>query len=372
MKILQVIGSLEAGGAEKLILETIPLYFERGFEIDLLLLNGTEYSFLTELTEQSCCNIYCLGNSSVYNPLLVFKIIPFLKKYDLVHVHLFPSLYWVVLAKLISCSNVKLIFTEHAISNRRRENPLLRKIDKYIYVFYAGIICVAKDIKKTLISHTQLPYTKFYLIENGVNLVNLNRSMPHKKEEISSALFLEDKILIQVAGFKEPKDQITLIRAMALLPNNIKLLLVGDGILKKYCEALVTELQLNKRILFLGMRMDVPQLLKTADIVVLSSKHEGLSLASIEGMASGKPLIASDVPGLTKVVENAGILFPVGDKVQLAKEILELIENPVHYRFVAAACQKRATEYDLNEMVEKHIELYDNLSKKQELSVLSR
>jgi glycosyltransferase involved in cell wall biosynthesis len=151
---------------------------------------------------------------------------------------------------------------------------------------------------------------------------------------------------------------------MVLLPKTVKLLLVGDGVLKKECEDLVATLKLQERVLFLGLRMDVPQLLKTVDIVVLSSKYEGLSLSSIEGMASGKPFVASDVPGLAEVVKGAGILFPPGNAEQLATAITELLENQEFYQSVADACQARATEYDIHKMVDKHITLYKSLAKK--------
>jgi glycosyltransferase involved in cell wall biosynthesis len=208
------------------------------------------------------------------------------------------------------------------------------------------------------LKHTKLPLDKFHLIENGVNLESINKAIALTKDKIDPTLNSTDIIVMQVAGFRSQKDQYTLIKAMALLPKYYKLVLVGDGVLKKDCETLVSELKLQKRILFLGARMDIPQLLKTTDIVVLSSKFEGLSLSSIEGMASGKPFIASGVSGLQEVVKGAGVLFPVGEEKQLASEISKLIDNPELYASVANACQKRAKEYDIKVMVEKHVTLY--------------
>ena len=150
---------------------------------------------------------------------------------------------------------------------------------------------------------------------------------------------------------------------MINLPKRVKLLLVGDGITKKECISLVKELGLQERVLFLGLRMDVPQLLKTADVIVLSSKYEGLSLSSIEGMASGRPFVAADVPGLSEVVDGAGVLFPMGDDKILAIKISKLIEDKLYYEKVVAACQNRAANYDIKTMVEKHLTLYKSLAK---------
>ena len=361
MKILQVVNSLAVGGAEKLLLETLPLYKEKGVTVDLLVLNGHEYPFMTELKELDCCNIFSLGNATVYNPLHVYKIISYLKKYDIVHVHLFPAQYWVVLAKIISFTKVKLLFTEHCTSNRRLENKLFRFVDGLIYRGYDKVICITEEIKKILQKHTSLRDATFVVIENGVNLSAITKSDSLLKHKINTKFSQADSLLIQVAGFREQKDQVTLIQALTYLPENVKLALVGDGVTRKECEVLVGELQLTDRVVFLGLRMDVPQLLKSADIIVLSSKFEGLSLSSIEGMAAGKPFIASEVPGLTEIVKGAGVLFEQGNAAALAEKIMNLLNDRVYYDFVSQACQERASQYDIHKMIEQHIVLYESI-----------
>lgn len=363
MKILHIINSLATGGAEKLLLETLPLYNQKGIKVDLLVLNGTNHPFLQELKASGSCTIYSLGEQSVYNPINVFKLIPYLKKQDVVHVHLFPAQYWVVLAKLLSFSKTKLIFTEHNTSNRRLENPIFSFIDKLIYKFYTKVVCITPEIKTILVAHTKLPSDVFQVIENGVNLNTIKNAVTIKKNAIDASLQEADTIIIQVAGFREQKDQKTAILAMALLPKSYKLLLVGVGPLKEECETLVASLGLQNNVLFLGVRMDVPQLLKSADVVLLSSKYEGLSLSSIEGMASGKPFVASNVPGLTEVVQGAGVLFPVGNAEVLATEISKLFTDFEHYEAVATSCQLRAEDYDIHKMVDQHINLYNSLAK---------
>jgi glycosyltransferase involved in cell wall biosynthesis len=361
MKILQVINNLATGGAEKLLLESLPFYVERGINMDVLVLNGSSYPFLESLRNLNCCNVYSLGLHSVYNPIHIFKIIPYFKKYDIVHVHLFPGQYWVVLSKLISLAKVKLVFTEHCTTNRRLENRLFKILDRQIYRGYQEIVCITPEIKDILKEHTNLSDSVFSLIENGVNLKGIRESKQTVKNEINEKIDQSDILLIQVAGFRPQKDHFTLIEALNFLPKNIKLILVGDGVLRKACEDLTIKLHLSDRIIFLGLRMDVPQLLKTADIIVLSSKYEGLSLSCIEGMASGRPFIASDVPGLSEVVKDAGILFEQGNSEELAEKILELLRDKDYYDRVVESCQIRAAQYDIQTMIDKHIALYESL-----------
>ncbi len=365
MKILHIINNLGTGGAEKLLLEAIPLYNLKGLEIDVLLLNGTEFPFYKQLLEKKCCNIYHIGKGSVYNPLHIFRIIPYLKKYKLVHVHLFPALYWVVFAKLFSFSNPKLVFTEHNTTNRRFKNKFFKIIDKLIYQYYSKIVCISNEVYVITKKYTDFSENRFCIIENGISIRLISIGKIIDKKDIHLLLKKNDRLLIQVSRFQEQKDQKTLIKAMKLLPERIKLLLVGNGNKKEECESLVDDLDLKKRVFFLGVRTDVPDLLKSSDIVVLSSKYEGLSLSSIEGMASGKPFIASDVPGLRDVVKGAGILFKQGNSDELANHILKCLNDAKYYKTIAKQCLERANKYDISSMVSKHIQLYKLLNQKK-------
>ncbi|MGM8362793.1 glycosyltransferase family 4 protein [Flavobacterium sp. ARAG 55.4] len=361
MKILHIINNLATGGAEKLILETLPLLKERGIAVDLLVLDDTEYPYLKQLKSLNCCTIYSIGKSFVYNPLLIFRIIPYLKNYDLVHVHLFPVQYWVAIAKVISFSETKLIFTEHSTSNRRMKNLFFKILDKYIYRLYDKMVCITQEVEEALIRHTNLNNNRFVVIENGINLNSISKAVVLEKSKIWNTILNTDKLLIQIAGFRVEKDQKTLIKAMQCLDVNVKLLLVGEGILRNECEKLVIELDLQKRVFFLGVRIDVPALLKTADISVISSHWEGFGLAAVEGMAAGKPVIASDVPGLSNVVNGGGILFEKGNEKQLATIINKLLTNVDYYDTVGKAGLEKAKRYDIRIMVDKQIELYNEV-----------
>jgi glycosyltransferase involved in cell wall biosynthesis len=358
MKILQIINNLDTGGAEKLLLDTIPLFVKKGIKMDLLVFEDLSGVCLDQLISLNCCNIYHLGSRSLYSPFNIFKIIPFLHKYDLVHVHLFPAQYWAVFAKLISFSKCKLIFTEHSTSNRRRENVFFKHIDKFVYNCYQKIICITDEVKQELINYSNLKNDKFLTIENGIDLDCYAKATPKLKSEIHSTLIESDKLLIQVAKFRKAKDQVTVIKAMSDLPNDVKLILVGDGELKFECEDLVNKLSLNNRVFFLGTRTDVASLLKTADISILSSHWEGFGLAAVEGMAVGKPVIVSNVPGLSKVVGKAGVLFEKENVQELVQKIKYILYNEEIYRGISINCKKHAMIYDINVMIERTLEVY--------------
>jgi len=361
MRILQVINSLATGGAEKLLLETLPKYAENGINMDLLVLNGGEYPFYADLKKSNPLQLFSLGKSSVYNPFLCFKIIPYLKKYDIVHVHLFPALYWVALAKWISFSKVQLVFTEHSTSNRRMNNWFLKILDRFIYSKYSKIICITNEVENQIKKQLQFPDDKFLVIQNGIDLNKINQSKSYFNSELNLVLPENAKLLLQVASFQFPKDQATVIKSLQNLPPNVHLLLAGEGPLVEKCKALVKQLNLNARVHFLGIRMDIPNLLKTADIILLSSQYEGLSLSCIEGLASGKPFVAADVPGLREIVEEPKLLFPFQNDIVLSQIILELLNDKNNYDATVQHCLERAKQYDISNMIENHVTLYQSL-----------
>lgn len=365
MKILQVINSLGTGGAEKLLLDTIPMYNAQGVKMDVLLLWDNDLPFTLALKNNKCCKVHILKQSSnfkdIYNPAHILKIRKILKAYDIIHVHLFPAQYFVALANI--GVNKKLIFTEHSTSNSRVNNPIFKFIEKWCYSRYSKIIAISQDVFN-IYEHYLNKTENLVLINNGVGISAISNALPIDKNEIHPLIFPDDILIMQVSAFRAPKDQSTLIRALQYLPNLYKVLLVGTGERQQVLIDLVAELHFNDRVLFLGQRMDVPRLLKSADIIVLSSQYEGLSLSSVEGLASGKPFIASEVPGLREIVEDAGVLFPFGDEKKLAEIILELSNNPQFANDVSTKSMKRAKLYDIKEMVSKHVQLYKDVYEK--------
>lgn len=355
MRILQVITSLYIGGAEKLLVDMAPLFRERGHQIDVLLFDGTETLFKKKLQEMGI-NVYHLSKGGfVYNPLFIGRLMSFLGRYDIVHTHNTACQYFVALARLFHLGQVKLVTTEHSTSNRRRDIRWFKTIDKMVYNRYNAIVSISAIATQKLIDYIGCK-KNIYTITNGINVDSFITAKSCERSFIG----LKDNVFIitMVAGFRQEKNQDALIRTIALLPQHFVLCLVGDGIRRSVCEMLAKKLKVEGRVVFTGIRSDIPQILKASNIIVMSSYYEGLSLSSIEGMAAGKPFIAANVNGLREITEGAGILFEEGDDYQLASEIERLMKDPDYYRTVADRCLLRASAYDISKTVEQYEELY--------------
>lgn len=363
MKVLHIINSLGIGGAEKLLVDALPKYSQEDITVGLLLLNSTQTPFFEQLKGTNGLVIHCLGNISLFNPLLIFRIIPFLRKYEIIHVHLFPAFYWVAIAKILSRSRARFIITIHSISNRRFEfSWITRQVERFMLRRYDKIIAISQEMDSTLRRELHFPETKFHLIENGIDTESFFSATP-SSEKFFKKRDIGDRIIIQVSSFRVPKDQPTLIRAMTLLPQKYKLLLVGGGPQKNDCENLAKRLNTQERIKFLGVRTDIASLLKASDVVVLSTGFEGFGLAAVEGLSAGKPVIASDVPGIRSIIGNCGILFPKGDEKTLASYIIRLLSDTEYYSAVAKTCFDQSRNYDIKIMVQRYIKLYKGILK---------
>ncbi|WP_254528749.1 MULTISPECIES: glycosyltransferase [unclassified Sphingobacterium] len=358
MKVLHVINSLATGGAEKLLIDTIPLLNNHeDIKAEVILLNGFNYPFHEKLKESNA-KIHCLNYHNLYNPLVIFDLIKIIRNFDIIHVHLFPSQYWVVFAKLFSRSKAKLVFTEHSTYNRRINNPILSKIDKFIYKQYSAIICITNEVRNMLIHNYNIPEKKLFIINNGINIDELSKSMELNKQ--SYGFNNSDKLLGMVAGFRDEKDHNTVIEALYHLPDYYKLLLIGDGKNKLLIENLVIELGLTDRVKFLGIRTDVGSILKSLDIAILSSRHEGFGISAVESMALGIPTIGTNVPGLSNVLNKGGLLFEYKDINGLVDKILSLEDRNL-YNNVSLMGIDKSKLYDINTKVLELIKIYKSL-----------
>jgi glycosyltransferase involved in cell wall biosynthesis len=133
-----------------------------------------------------------------------------------------------------------------------------------------------------------------------------------------------------VGRLSPEKGQKILLQAFKLVlqkTENVRLWLIGDGIDRENLKVMSEELGVSERVEFWGMRSDIPELLAQMDLLVQASHYEGLGIAIQEAMATGVPVIASEIGGIPELIEQGktGIMTPVGDTEGLAYEIIRMI-----------------------------------------------
>lgn len=356
MKVLHIITNLQMGGAEKLMTLLLPKLKKLGLDVEILLLDGTKTSIYEEL-ENMNIKIHFLGYiNNVYHPINLLKLIRFLgkNKYDIVHTHNTSPQIFAAIAHLFHRS-FKLFTTEHSTSNRRRSIKWMKPLDKWMYKQYNGVICISDQAEMNLRNYLGGDFYNIVTIYNGVNVSKIESCASNNNLRGDSNRF----IVTMVARMVDAKDQDTLIRAFSYLPKEeFELWLVGDGPRRPVLESLVCKLNLADNVKFWGVRTDVPVLLKTSDVIVMSSHYEGLSLSNIEGMAAKKPFVASDVDGIREVTKGAGILFPHENDKILSDIIIRLKSDESFYNSIASSCLSRAKKYDISIMADSYLQFY--------------
>lgn len=365
MRILHIITSLRTGGAERLVVDLLPRIRRRGHQVELLLFDGTGTPLLETLRQQGIV-VRALGRGyqQMWNPLHAIRLKRFLnrEKYDIVHTHNTPCQ---LLSALAAGKNAPaLVTTEHNTFNRRRKWRFYGTVDRLMYGKYDHVACVSEKTRRNLEARLRpgRAIPELSVVPNGIDLDRFG--YPGHEASLRCRGDHDKKIIIMIAAFRPQKDQQTLIRAMRHLPEEYGLWLVGEGPMRASCERLAEELDLGGRVRFLGVRSDVPELLAASDVVVLSSHYEGMALSSIEGMASGKPFIASDVEGLQETVDGAGLLFPCGDDRRLAAMIGQVCGDPVLYGRMGERGRARARHYDIETTAESYVDIYELICKK--------
>lgn len=201
----------------------------------------------------------------------------------------------------------------------------------------------------------------------GVDVKKLN---PYKRfaywKGFRETLGVTDKdfVIVCVAELTANKNHIQLIEAVGKLVKTIgqvQCLLVGRGDNEKFLKELVSRKGLEGTIRFLGFRQDVPEILAAADVLVLLSKREGLPKALMEGMASGKPIVATKIRGNQDLIVHGenGLLVPIGDVKATVKALQALAGDANLQKVMGTKNLETIKGFSLDQITTRVESLYD-------------
>ncbi len=199
-----------------------------------------------------------------------------------------------------------------------------------------GVICVSEGVRETFV-RVGVPPQKLHVVRNGIRARTSSASSAAVKERLG--LDPSTRIVLTIGRLIDVKGYPYLLEAVAAVVKhepNVCFLWVGEGPLETELRERVEALGLDDWVCFTGPRSDVPDLLATADLLVMPSLVEGLPLGALEAMAAGLPIVGTRVCGTSEVIRDGvtGRLVPPGDLVEtsdaadLAAAILEPLENP--------------------------------------------
>lgn len=189
----------------------------------------------------------------------------------------------------------------------------------------------------------------------GVDFPRFDRVSAGNQEKLRKKCGIPDDafVLIYAAEFSERKSQSVVIRTMEHLPEQVWLILAGEGTMWEDCRELVQKLGLEDRVLFPGQIRDIPAWYAMADAAVSASRSEGLPFNIMEAMYAGLPVVASEVKGHTDLIEDGvtGLLYPYGDAETCAERILRLTASERLRRTLARNARETVEQYELDRVL---------------------
>jgi glycosyltransferase involved in cell wall biosynthesis len=369
IRVLQVIPKLMTGGAERVALDLARHLDQESFEVAIMsLFPYTGERFEQEATELNI-KVFYLSKRLGFQPKVWFEVNRLFQEFkpDVVHNHLYalytvlPSVLWhAVPARLHTVHNIAV---KDAIGKRVYLNKLAFR---YLDCVPVSISRVIQNTVHEVYGNPESP-----VIYNGVDLAEYNQQ-PQQRElwRLRNGIDKDIFVFVCVARLALAKNHRLLIEAFNQVvqntPNTI-LLLVGDGELRSDIADLIECFGLQEKVRMLGQRSDIKEILNASDAFVLSSNWEGLPISVLEAMSTGKPIIATNVGGISELIFQGrnGYLVEQGNCGQLSVAMEVLCHNPSHARNMGRASRQIVLKaFGVREMAHLYGLLYLDLLKR--------
>jgi glycosyltransferase involved in cell wall biosynthesis len=278
-----------------------------------------------------------------------------------VHTHLHAFNY--VLPAIFGRRSPAFVHTVHTLAEREQRR-LVKWLAKPLLSRAVTPVAIATEVQASIRRVFQIDSI---LIPNGIPLASYRGSEAERREWRGREQFQpDDVIFVCVARFEAVKNHALLIRAFALAAQQrakAHLLLVGDGVLRSELERQVQALDLGGRVRFLGIRRDIPSILKASDVYSFASDHEGSPLSVMEAMAAGLPIAGTRVGGVPEMVPEGrvGLLTEAGDADSLAASMISLYDHAERRAALGAKAAEHAARFDVARMADAYAALYEKL-----------
>ncbi|WP_404309353.1 glycosyltransferase family 4 protein [Neorhodopirellula lusitana] len=367
MKIALVIPTMVRGGAEKqVVLLAIGLQ-QAGHDVHVVLL--THDGPRSEELRRAGIPVELIGKKFKADPTALWRLVRWFKRVrpDVVHTWLFAANSFGRVAARIAGVPV-ILASERCVDPWKTTGHFV--IDRWLAKSTAAITTNSVGVRDFYAAHG-LNASQFEIIPNGVPSgpdVTGNEN-PITREEAFAALAVDTnrKLIVAVGRLwpqKRVRDLIWAGELIATARQDTTLVIIGDGPQRGELLRHRDAVSQPAHVRFAGAREDVASLLPHADAFWIASEYEGQSNAVIEAMLAGVPVIASDIPGNRDLVIDGetGWLFKLGNEEQLVQHTIQVFDHPDRTSVITTAAKNRIeSEFQVSEMVTRHIDLYTRL-----------
>lgn len=293
------------------------------------------------------------------------------KQIRVMHAHQYTPFFYAALAKAWHGARYQLILTEHGRHYPDVVSFKRKQVNRWLLSRYLDAINACCQFSADALARNDgFSRQQIEVIENGIQWERYQTHYDKLALREKLGLNAQRKYIACVARFHPIKDHTSLLHGFAELAAqraDVDLLLIGDGPRRNELEQLVQQLGMKDRVKFLGVRSDVADLLQAVDIFTLTSLCEAASLTLLEAMASGLPVVVTDVGGNPEMVRNEreGLLVPRQDTKAIASALTRILEDSSLAHSMGQAGKHRVKEtYSLARTIDRYHQLYRKLATK--------
>jgi len=396
--VVHIITKLELGGAQQNTLFTIAHLNRNDYKP--VLISGTEGMLVEDAKKINDLEVYLIPElvreiRPVKDMIAFFKIKQILHQLQgntaegeklasssaiIVHTH--SSKAGIIGRWAAKIAGVRLVIhTIHGFSFNDYQPSLLRAfyifLERVTSLITTKYIAVSRSNIETGVKKNIFNREKAVFIRSGIDIDSFQKTR-FNRIRMREALKIEPAIplVAMIACFKPQKAPLDFIRMAKAVSDEIcevRFLLVGDGVLRPRIEKMIRELAIEDKVILLGWRRDIPDIMSCIDILVLTSLWEGLPRVVPQAMAAGIPVVATQVDGSPETVRNGvnGYLLLPGDIRGMAEQIAYLIKNPEKARAMGEKGKQLVGEFDVWSMVSQQANLYKSLLEQTETKNLN-
>lgn len=370
LSVCQIIPSLPLHGAQNLLLKICQNLNPEKINTSILLLSGE--GPLIDDFKKIGIPVTLIRKNWRYDISIIWRVRKYLRsgRFDIVHTHLFTADFWGRLAALNT--GISIVSTAHNgipenITNLIRLENFFNRI---LARFSEKIICVTNQVRNSLLNDVKIPIDKLMVIDNGIEILKIEDIPPKEKARKLLDIEVEVPVIGVVGRFSKEKNHPMFIKSLvpiiAHFPKLVVLLVGEGGELERETKSLVTQLNIERNVRFLGLRRDISIVLRALDSLVIPSISEGLPMVLIEAMTLGTPVIATRVGGIPDAITegNNGLLAEL-NQTNLTEKILWALENPSEMEKMAEqGFGDSRQRFDIYETSRRYFDLYKSLQEK--------
>jgi glycosyltransferase involved in cell wall biosynthesis len=356
MRVLLVITGLGVGGAEKVVTTLADKLVQKGHQVDIVFLYGAPSTF----PANSNISVTKVDIRNIIFALLKLRKIVLKGRYNIIHSHMFHANVLMRCVKLVFRIQVPLVNTAHSDNEGGFLRSLIYRATSYIPSAFTN---VSRNAARATQAKGAAGKGRVLCVPNGIDLSTFRDVTPSSLPGFGNRCSYK---ILTVGSFREAKGYDLLVQSASILAKNdvdFVWYIVGAGPLVERITHQISKLNLIDRVILLGIRHDVPSIMKSVDLFVSTSRWEGFGLAIAEAMASRTLVVSTNTAGAQELISDKAFLTSEFSAINIYSVIVSTLQLGDSEKERARARNLKAIEnkYSLESVVEQWEILYSSV-----------